>query len=89
MGGKQAERGVEFELVDIAVGDVDGDGDNELILLDVAGGLWLYRPDSGAGCVRALDVGALGSGVALGDHDGDGELAVGFGNREVVLVTVG
>lgn len=90
-GGKQAQWGVEFELVEIAVGDLDGDGDDELILLDDAGGLWLYRPDSGAGCVRALNLGAPVSGVALGDHDGDGddELAIRFGTGEAAIVTVG
>ncbi|KIG15082.1 hypothetical protein DB30_06114 [Enhygromyxa salina] len=92
-GAKQSEWGLEVLTVEIAVADFDGDGDDELALRTEGGGVSLQRPDSDAGCIRALelDPGAVASELAVGDHDGDGddELAIRLADGGVVIVTVG
>ncbi|MGA1225411.1 MAG: FG-GAP-like repeat-containing protein, partial [Phycisphaerales bacterium] len=75
---------------DIALGDVDGDGDPDLVATTQAGDEWLlFR--NGAGTFtfdRRLDAGEYPISIEVADTDGDGDSEVVIANRLSLDVTV-
>ena len=72
-----------FAALDVDAGDLDADGDADLVVAKTAGNLVLWS--DGLGGLSPLAVGgnaSQSSCAALGDPDGDGDLDLFFGNPD-------
>ncbi len=92
------EPGVLEATTNVAVGDIDGDGRNEVVALGVGGGTWAFRSDGSlmwqSFWPRLADIGgglgrfsAIGGGPALTDLDGNGTVEVVVGRMALAGAT--
>lgn len=78
------------QLSDIALGDVDGDGDPDLVAPTQDGNEWLLFENRPSGFVfdRRLDAGEYPMAACIADSDGDGDAEVVIANRLSLEITV-
>jgi hypothetical protein len=70
-------QGVGFQPDKLIAGDVDGDGDVDLVVLNTFDRTFTVLKNNGSGLLTAAQTVTLGfsfGGIALGDMDGDGDL---------------
>ena len=75
----------------VALGDVDGDGDLDLLTANIIGNTVSVRLNNGAGTFAGgstVAVGTTPTSVVLGDVDGDGDLDFVTANRNANTVSV-
>src|SRR4029079_1310454 len=81
-------QGVGFQPDDLVAGDIDGDSDVDLVVVNSFDRTFSVLKNNGAGAFTVTETRALGfsfGGLALGDLDGDGDLdlvSVGSGTTK-------
>ena len=75
----QVDSGQSLEANDshtAALGDVDGDGDLDMVVADTAQGNWIYRNDGSGGDSSSTQLADINNShfITLGDVDADGDL---------------